>query len=305
MSVFWPPANELRTRRAEAAAYRLRQQLDGAPNQSLARANAACHNVYAPPGLAHLGDAPKLERGDPMSTPEDPNRSIAPSSAGSNLLDAIRDDGCDLDAVRRLIPLCTREETTEALCKSAEGGHLDAVRLLIPVSDPRACNSYPLRWAARCGQLDVVAELLPLSDPTAEDCDALRGAARSGELDVVRVLVPVSDPKAYSRALFDAAVGGHANVIRELLPLSDPGDVFDSLLSIIDQGSSGRSYGKALSGVNALTPHVGDEVLEAVLRRVPKALLPQLPHLSSWRQSKLLGATVPDAPKRPRGRRSP
>lgn len=269
-----------------------------------------------------------------MSTPKAPSQSVAPSSAGSDLLAAIRDDGCDLDAVRRLIHLCTREETTEALCTSAEGGHLDAVRLLIPVSDPAAdncealclaaenghldvvrellplsdpkvCNSYPLRWAARCGQLDVVAELLPLSDPTAEDCDALRGAAKSGELDVVRLLLPVSDPKAYSRALFDAAVGGHANVVRELLPVSDPGTVFDSLLSIIDRGSSGRSYAKALSGVNALTPHVSDDVLELVLRRVPKKLLPQLPHLASWCQSKLLGATVPDAPKHRRGRRSP
>jgi ankyrin repeat protein len=48
---------------------------------------------------------------------------------------------------------------------AATKGHLEIVKLLIPVSDPKAGGSYALRLAAENGHLEIVKLLIPVSDP--------------------------------------------------------------------------------------------------------------------------------------------
>jgi ankyrin repeat protein len=46
-----------------------------------------------------------------------------------------------------------------ALRKAAYHGHLECVKLLIPLSDVKACDSLPLKLAAQHGHTKVVDEL--------------------------------------------------------------------------------------------------------------------------------------------------
>ena len=50
-------------------------------------------------------------------------------------------------------------ENNISLQRAAENGDLECVKLLLPVSDPKAMNSYALRWAAENGHVECV-ELL-------------------------------------------------------------------------------------------------------------------------------------------------
>ena len=64
-------------------------------------------------------------------------------------------------------------------------------------ADPKADNSYALRWAAKNGHLEIVKLLLPVSDPKANESVALRWAAENWHLvEMVKLVLPVSDPKA-------------------------------------------------------------------------------------------------------------
>ena len=82
-----------------------------------------------------------------------------------------------------------------ALRWAAENGHLEIVKLLIPVSDPKAGGSYALQLAATKGHLEIVKLLIPVSDPKAGGSYALRLAAENGHLEIVKLLIPVSDPE--------------------------------------------------------------------------------------------------------------
>ncbi len=72
----------------------------------------------------------------------------------------------------------------------------DAKGLLVGGVDPMAKESLALRYAAQAGHLEIVRLLLPVSDPKAYDSLALQLAAENGHLEVVRLLLPLSDPKA-------------------------------------------------------------------------------------------------------------
>jgi ankyrin repeat protein len=63
------------------------------------------------------------------------------------------------------------------------------------VSDPKALDSNALRWAAANGHLEIVKLLIPVSDPKAGGSYALRLAAENGHLEIVKLLIPVSDPE--------------------------------------------------------------------------------------------------------------
>ena len=81
-----------------------------------------------------------------------------------------------------------KADDSEALRRAAGNGHLEVVKLLLPVSDPKARDSEALRWAAENGHLEIVKLLLPVSDPKANDGLALRLAARNGHLEIVKLL---------------------------------------------------------------------------------------------------------------------
>jgi len=55
-------------------------------------------------------------------------------------------------------------------------------RLIEEGADPKADKSWPLRWAADHGHLNIVKLLIPLSDPKARNSEALRWAALCGHL---------------------------------------------------------------------------------------------------------------------------
>lgn len=137
-----------------------------------------------------------------------------------------------------------------ALKEAAEHGHLECVKLLLPLSDPlsgecfalkMACHgqhrecaellakfasgpqseSFPLRLAASCGWTSMVQELIGRSNPADCDSDALYYAAKNGHIDCVELLLPLSNPKAVgSRALLGAAREGRLDCVQALLGVS-------------------------------------------------------------------------------------
>ena len=116
-------------------------------------------------------------------------------------------------------PMC---DSSQALQLAAKNGHVECVKLLLPVSDPQADEWYALRAAAHAGHVECVRLLLPMSDAKARDSQALRYAAHYGHVECVRMLLPASDAKAgESLALRLAALNGHAECVRLLLPVSD------------------------------------------------------------------------------------
>lgn len=109
-----------------------------------------------------------------------------------------------------------------ALRWAAQKGHLEIVKLLLPISDPKANKSQAIRYAAQNGHLEIVKFLLPVSDPKADKNHALRYAAHNGYLEIVKLLLPLSDPKEYgSEALRLAAAKGYLEIVKLLLPVSD------------------------------------------------------------------------------------
>lgn len=47
---------------------------------------------------------------------------------------------------------------------AARYGDIETVRKLLPLVDPKADNSYALQWAAYNGHLEIVRLLIPVSD---------------------------------------------------------------------------------------------------------------------------------------------
>ncbi len=124
--------------------------------------------------------------------------------------------------------LLSQRKVGKAACSSllqlaAESGHLEIVRLLLPLSEPKANNSLALCHAARCGHLEVVKLLLPVSDPLAANSLALYCAATKGDLEVVRALLPSSSVYAKDfLVLRTASARGHLEIVRLLLQVAHP-----------------------------------------------------------------------------------
>ncbi|WP_447896642.1 ankyrin repeat domain-containing protein [Stenotrophomonas acidaminiphila] len=130
----------------------------------------------------------------------------------------------DVDEVKRLIPVSDpKADDSYALSIAAMNGHLECVKALIPVSDPKADESEALKLAAERGHADCVELLIPVSDPKADESGAMRRAAGRGHAHCVKLLIPVSDPKADDcNALQWAAENGHVVCVKLLIPVSDP-----------------------------------------------------------------------------------
>ena len=72
------------------------------------------------------------------------------------------------------------KHNTQRLMDASEVGDLDAVKRLIPVSDPKSKDSAALRLAARNGHLERVKLLIPVSEPKINSSDSLLWAAFLG-----------------------------------------------------------------------------------------------------------------------------
>lgn len=213
-------------------------------------------------------------------------RKKAKKRYGKALLKAVSNPRCSPDDVRRLIPLCRMHERNSALCKAVRTGNLAVLLELTPRCDQRAGGSEALRLAAAAGQREMVAALIPISDPAANDSDALRLAAEYGHLDVIRELVPLSDVVHVFENQLNELVG----IFRE-----------QGLEEVEEQ----KAYLSSLQAVNALSPHLGDDLQARTVLDLPDGLLKLLPHLAAWRESTLVREAIePYAVATPCRRRS-
>ena len=112
---------------------------------------------------------------------------------------------------------------------AASKGHTECVELLIPVSNPKIDNSYPLRIAIVYGHTDCALLLIPFSEPKFGNSEALFLAVQQGSVECVKSLLPVSEPQLSNPRSFYLALGlGHAAIV-ELMISNEPG-----LLDLID-----------------------------------------------------------------------
>lgn len=178
---------------------------------------------------------------EPQLSPIDNDLSLAAGRGDLAKVCALLDQGADarargslalrkavvmghVDCVRLLIPVSEpTADDSAALCAATRARNFECVMLLAPLSNARVDDSAALRSASRHGHHECVKLLIPLSDPCARDSEALRWAAANGYVESVALLIPSSDPKALnSRALRAAAGSGRAESVRLLIPVSDP-----------------------------------------------------------------------------------
>lgn len=76
---------------------------------------------------------------------------------------------------------------------AVESGDLEKVRALLPVSDPKAENSYALMASSLRDDKDMIELLLPHSDAKAGSSMALQMAAEGSNSETVELLLPHSD----------------------------------------------------------------------------------------------------------------
>lgn len=126
----------------------------------------------------------------------------------------------------------------KALNQAAEHGVVKAVRLFIPLCDPKDCNSAALRWAAMGGHADCVRALIPVSNPTDHNSHALVLAAHEGSVECVKLLIKVTNPQDDgSQALILAAEGGAAECVKLLLQApNNPMDNTQALVRALKNG---------------------------------------------------------------------
>lgn len=104
------------------------------------------------------------------------------------------------------------------------GDHPAAAALLLAQgADPKAQRSHALLRAAIKGHVETLKLLIPVSNTRGESSEALRMAARNGRSECVQLLIPWSNPKDMnSGALGLAATHGHAECVNLLIPVSTP-----------------------------------------------------------------------------------
>lgn len=122
----------------------------------------------------------------------------------------------DSHALAQLLSLGAdpKEFDSYALLLAARNGHVECVRLLIPISDPKAGESLPLRWAAMNGHVECVRLLIPVSDPSAEDSHALVNAISCNHVECVKLLLPASLLATGCGLLLETALDdGYADIV--------------------------------------------------------------------------------------------
>lgn len=161
-----------------------------------------------------------------MSADEKMEAPTRPTMAAENapttpLLDAIKSGsaGALSNLLARRVP-CPPAELNDALRLAARIGASECVKLLVPISDPKSCDSEALRWAARSGHAACVKLLTGVSNPKAQSSQALCQAAEEGHYECVTLLIPESEIEDVSDALAFAAGNGHQECVKLLIPAS-------------------------------------------------------------------------------------
>lgn len=137
------------------------------------------------------------------------------------------------------------EINTQHLLDASDQGNTAEVQRLISISDP-ALNNEALRRAAAHGHVECVKMLIPVSNPKHNDSSALQWAAANGYVACVKELIPVSEPKTHNNeALVAAAFYGHHECVDLLFDVCNPEDALEELKMRIRVGTTGRSYHSA------------------------------------------------------------
>lgn len=115
-----------------------------------------------------------------------------------------------------------------ALVQACKDGNLDEVQRLLPMSNPRAHNSAAVRWAGDGGHLEIVRLLAPLSN--LQSCLAVQAAAINGQVEVLHCLLEYDIPPAIQRnALELAATACNAEIFKLLIPGSNYQQVLQNI----------------------------------------------------------------------------
>jgi len=137
------------------------------------------------------------------------------------------------------------EINTQHLLNAADQGNTAEVQRLISISD-LAFNNEALRRASAHGHVECVKMLIPVSNPKHNDSSALQWASANGYVACVKELIPVSEPKAQNNeALVAAAFYGHHECVDLLFDVCNPEEALEELKMRIRVGTTGRSYHSA------------------------------------------------------------
>lgn len=121
---------------------------------------------------------------------------------------------------------------SEALRWAVWNGHLDCVKLLIPVSNPNTrgrldgsvdgaritFNLSPLHLAVLKERIDIVEELLPVTDfkITKDEEQVFQTAVANGDIDMTKLLIPHINPKIVKSFQKDGLIPKeYLNLIKE------------------------------------------------------------------------------------------
>jgi len=177
--------------------------------------------------------------------------SVAAEQGHAKIVALILAKGVDPDEGRQSIPSFSgramvgrkNEDHNTPLIKAAQGGHNDAVRVLLEAKADSNIRGFAgktaLYWAVERGYADVVALLLERhADPDVKSdagLSPLMEAAKNGRVDIVKALIASNaavdareggdilpgtldtSGAAAMTALMFAAIGGHAEVVQALL----------------------------------------------------------------------------------------
>ena len=118
--------------------------------------------------------------------------------------------------------ITSRIEYTKALWHASENGHVECVKLLIPISSPKDNSDYALYLSSKNGHAECVKILIPVSRPMANNSIALQSAANNGHTECVKLLTSSSDKKVCQvSSLYLSAYNNHQECVKLLLPYSN------------------------------------------------------------------------------------
>lgn len=123
-----------------------------------------------------------------------------------------------VECVKLLIPISGMGESS-AVSLAAAHGHVECVELLAPVSDSKA-NALAMCWSAQNGHFECARILAPLADLDGDYSHDLRVAAYHGNIEAIKILAPFcnlsADPEPF-RVAMDA---GQADAVALFLSLA-------------------------------------------------------------------------------------
>lgn len=129
----------------------------------------------------------------------------------SNLLQTVRTavECNDARAVQHLIDTGFKDPQNLALIDAIEYNHLECVRALIRVGEPRLHESFVLRFATELNRVECVKELVAVCQAE----DALLDAVNLGHVECLQHIIPMCDPHWLDEAFVYAIKHRYPNCV--------------------------------------------------------------------------------------------